>query len=91
MFVDNVNLVSEWFDHAEIAGKTSQDWRVDGWQIEEVLFSDLPLSPGGTMDHSHVIPQVLDLTEQLAALHTDDVLVARLGLVVQNLVSLELP
>ena len=30
VFVDNVNLVSEWFDHAEIAGKTSQDWRVDG-------------------------------------------------------------
>ena len=94
VFVDKMNLVSEWFDHTEIAGKTSQYWRLDGWQMEEVFFGYLPLSQGGSMDQSHVIPQVLDLSETLAALHTDDVPVARFGLVVKNqfgLVPLELP
>ena len=88
MFVDNVNLVSEWIDHAEIARKTSQDWRVDGWEFEEVLFSELPLSRGGPMDHIHVVPEVLDLSEALATLHTDHVLLARLQF---SLISLELP
>ena len=47
VFVDKMNLVSEWFDHTEIAGKTSQYWRLDGWQMEEVFFGYLPLSQGG--------------------------------------------